>query len=443
MQAKSAAEGEQRAETLRQAMQAHGAGRFDAAQDLYRQVLAEDGEHPDALHLLGVLRAQRGCHAEAAELIARAVTAAPAEAMFRNNLGNVQAELGRIDEAEACYLRAIELDPSRLDAMNNLGVLLSRRGDAAGAERLLAHVVDTSADFADARQNLANHYLRNGELNQAVRECTNGLVVAPRHPALRRTLGLAYSMLGMKAQAVAVYRAWLQAEPDNALADFHLRACTGESVPERAPDRYVTQVFDGFAASFDAKLADLGYQAPALAVAAVRRHLGEPARALDVLDAGCGTGLCGPRLAPWARSLAGVDLSAGMLRKALARSVYDELLCGELGAFLASCRQAWDLIVSTDTLIYFGALEGVFAGAAAALRRGGWLVFTLEAHADDSGGGYLLHEHGRYSHSRHYVEAALRDAGLELVALESVVLRQEAQQPVQGWLTTARNAGPN
>ena len=36
----------------------------------------------------------------------------------------------------------------------------------------------------------------------------------------------------------------------------------------------------------------------------------------DVLDIGCGTGLCGPLLRPIAVSLCGVDLSAGMIEKA-------------------------------------------------------------------------------------------------------------------------------
>lgn len=427
------------AQILQQAMSEHGAGRFDAAEPLYEAVLAYEPAQPDALHLLGVLQAQRGRHDQAAELIARAIAANPGEAMFHNNLGNVCVECSRFDEAEAHYVHAIELDPGRLDALNNLGVLLGRRGQPEDAEKLLLKVVELAPDFADARQNLANHYLRVGRLGDAVQQCFDGLIVAPRSAALRRILGMAYSTQGMKDEAVAVYRAWLEAEPGNPLAEYHLKACTGDDVPERAPDVYVARVFDSFAASFDAKLADLSYQAPALVAAAVARHAGAPGQTLDVLDAGCGTGLCGPLLAPWARRLAGVDLSGGMLRKAQARGVYAELVCAELVAFLRTRVAAWDLIVSADTLCYFGALEGFAAAAFSALRGDGLLVFTVEAHDDAEGApDYRLHEHGRYSHRRRYVETVLRSAGLEPVETQAVVLRMEAGKPVDGWLVSAR-----
>ena len=117
-----------------------------------------------------------------------------------------------------------------------------------------------------------------------------------------------------------------------------------------------------FAESFDEKLGRLSYHAPQL-VAAVLQDSGLPAtKALDVLDAGCGTGLCGPLVAPYARSLEGVDLSAKMLEKAKGRG-YDRLVKSELVAFLMETPARYDLIVSADTLVYFGALEGVLAAA--------------------------------------------------------------------------------
>ena len=118
-----------------------------------------------------------------------------------------------------------------------------------------------------------------------------------------------------------------------------LAACSGRDVPARASDAFVEKTFDSFAASFDAKLASLGYRAPAL-VAEMLAHAGlDASRSLDVLDAGCGTGLCGPLVAPYARRLVGVDLSEAMLARARARDVYDELVKGELTAYLRDCRR--------------------------------------------------------------------------------------------------------
>ena len=66
---------------------------------------------------------------------------------------------------------------------------------------------------------------------------------------------------------------------------------------------------------------------------------------------------------------------------------------------------AFDVIVSADTLVYFGDLGCVVAAAARALRPNGLFIFTLEhavgAVADIN---WRLELHGRYSHARAYVE---------------------------------------
>src|SRR4051812_45154717 len=101
---------------LQHAMEQHGAGRLDAAEATYRDLLADRPDDVDALHLHGVLLAQRGLLDEAAASIARALQLRPEEAMFANNLGNVRVEQGRFQDAETLYRQAVTLDAARLDA---------------------------------------------------------------------------------------------------------------------------------------------------------------------------------------------------------------------------------------------------------------------------------------------------------------------------------------
>ena len=211
-----------------------------------------------------------------------------------------------------------------------------------------------------------------------------------------------------------------------------LAACSGRDVPARASDAFIEETFDSFAGSFDSKLAKLSYRAPALVAEMLADSDVEASKSLDVLDAGCGTGLCGPLVAPYARRLVGVDLSARMLAQAQARNVYDELVKRELTAYLRDSPGAFDVIVSADTLVYFGPLEDVVAAAANALRPGGRLIFTVEELIGaGSDAGYAISPHGRYSHTRQYVERVLADANLrpEIVPAE---LRLEAGEPVAG-----------
>ncbi len=72
---------------------------------------------------------------------------------------------------------------------------------------------------------------------------------------------------------------------------------------------------------------------------------------------GCGTGLCGPLIRGYARRLIGIDLSSGMLTQAKEKQLYDELWQVELTEYLRDQVEAFDVIVSADTLVYFGALE--------------------------------------------------------------------------------------
>jgi len=171
-----------------------------------------------------------------------------------------------------------------------------------------------------------------------------------------------------------------------------------------------------------------------------RRVLPPPTRQFDIADLGCGTGLCGPLIAPWARRLSGCDLSAAMLELARRRGVYDELEKGELIAYLGAHPAAFDVPISADTLCYLGVLDGFASAARHALRDGGHLVFTVEALADDAGADHRLCLHGRYAHARDYLRSVLDAAGFERHDIVSEVLRSEGGVPVQGWLVSARRA---
>jgi len=157
----------------------------------------------------------------------------------------------------------------------------------------------------------------------------------------------------------------------------------------------------------------------------------EQVKQLDVLDAGCGTGLCGPLLVPYARRLVGVDLSEGMLALAKAKHVYDALIQRELTDHLRDHPAAFDVIVSADTLVYFGDLGSVIAAAAGALRPNGLFIFTLEHAVGVSDINWRLELHGRYSHARPYVERVLTVAGLQ-PWITPAELRMESGAPVAG-----------
>ncbi len=425
-------------QALALAMKLHRQGALNDAQALYRRILRMDRQQADATHFLGLLQSQRGRNLRALWLIRRSLRLNGEVAGWHSNEGNLLLEMGRFEEAALAFERSLALEPERPDVYNNLGVLRRAQRRFTEAETAYRRAIELSPEFADAYNNYGNLLVDAGRVREALDQYRQALKLLPGHVEARQRLGLSYRMLGMVDSAAQVYREWLAKEPENAVARHYLAACTGQDVPERASDTYVENTFDCFANGFEAKLANLDYRAPELVAAAVGEACGPPAKALDILDAGCGTGLCGALLTAYARSLNGVDLSTRMLAKAAARGIYDSLAKAELTAFLKSAAARYDLIVSADTLCYFGDLAPVMKAAARALRPGGWVIFTLEALPPEATHEHNLNPHGRYSHSEACIRRVVADAGLSTEALTSGVLRQESGQPVQGWIVSAR-----
>jgi predicted TPR repeat methyltransferase len=187
-------------------------------------------------------------------------------------------------------------------------------------------------------------------------------------------------------------------------------------------------------------LKNLDYRAPVVLTDALGSVLPAADGSLDVLDAGCGTGLCAPLLRPRARTLVGVDLSGGMIEKARARGGYDELVVAELTAYLQTHPAAYDVVISADTLIYFGDLAPVLKAAHGALRPGGWLAFTLEV-LEGEGDRYELSSSGRYQHTRDHTQAIVEAAGFDRITIGMDMLRKEHGKIVSGWVVLARRGG--
>jgi predicted TPR repeat methyltransferase len=392
-------------DALRMAISAHQRGKHDEAERRYRAVLASAPKHPDALHYLGVLLHQLGQREAALALIERALAIVPDYIDARNNLGNVQKELGLTPQAEQSYRRVIAARPDFAAAHNNLGLIYKTQQRFQEATDAFRCCVALAPEMSEGWLNLGN-----------------ALVASERYE-----------------EALAVYRQWQIQAPEDTAISHMIAALTDSPAPDRASDNYVQSTFDRFADTFDEVLEGLDYRAPALCDALVANLLGAPKGNCAVLDAGCGTGLCAPFLLPYAHTLDGVDLSPKMLEKAALRNCYRHLYEAELGAWLEAHPASYELIVSADTLCYFGALEQVVSAAAAALLPGGYFVFTLEETMDTARASkFKLNPHGRYSHTEVYAMQILEKAGLDVVTVQRTVLRSELSLPVAGLAVAAQ-----
>lgn len=413
-------------------------GRPRDAGALLRRILDIVPGHAGALHYAGMLAFMTGHLEDGIRLVKASVAADPSVADWHSNLGIMLLQVNHdTGGALESFRTAVALAPRHVNARSNLGALLRLMGLNTDAEAEYRTALDIDPNHADTYHNLAILLDATGRVPEAVTAYCHVLTLRPEYNHARRHLAMAYCRIGQRENAERMCREWLRLEPESDEARHTLAAVTGIDVPARASDAYVSSTFDRFSATFDAKLKLLHYRAPELVVEAIAGAGLPPSTSLDVLDLGCGTGWCGPLLAPWARSLTGVDISSGMLASARQKGIYDELVHGELTAYLQTCRRLFDIIVSADTLVYFGELGPVMAAAVAALRPGGLLVFTLEETVGpDPVETFRLEPSGRYAHRREYVEALLAPYGLD-VSITRADLRNEGGQPVAGLVVRA------
>jgi predicted TPR repeat methyltransferase len=421
-------------QALKMAIELHQQQRFAEAEKIYRAILELHARHPDALHYLGVLLHQTGHSEQGIEAIRQALVIAPDYVDALNNLGNVLKEIGDMQGAVDVYQQVLTYAPDHAGVLNNLGVALRHLDAYEESIALLKRALALTPNNADVLQNLGNSYRANGEYQAAIEAYQASLAINPTQKVVYHNFWKLLVSTGQKEAARQVLEQWIAVEPDNHIAQHHYLADTGY-MPERASEGYIQQTFDRFAASFDNVLQNLDYRAPSLIILQVGTLFSETQKLRCVLDAGCGTGLSGIGLKPYADKLIGVDLSQGMLTKARVRGIYDELVQADLVAYLTTQTEQFELIISADTLVYFGALLAFLQAARSALTSKGTLIFTLEKQEADN--GFALNYHGRYAHTPRYVSDCLNEAGLVLQSMETVILRKEAGEPVVGLLVTA------
>jgi predicted TPR repeat methyltransferase len=246
-------------------------------------------------------------------------------------------------------------------------------------------------------------------------------------------LGELAHILGNRTGAKEAYQRYLELEPGNAEVQHLLQALENRQAPPRAPDECIVQLYARFSEFYEDNMCDdLEYEAP-LRIREQLERLSRSEAELNTLELGCGTGLAGRVLRPYAGHLTGVDLSPDMItRCAKHEGLYDELHVTEITSFLArqiDIDKSYDLVVACDTLIYFGDLGQVIEPVSKLLKEHGLLLFTTEK------GDMLpfkLTDSGRYSHTESHIRAIAARANLKVVNLEEGFLRYEYGEPVTG-----------
>jgi predicted TPR repeat methyltransferase len=320
-----------------------------------------------------------------------------------------------------------------------MAVMLRESKQTEEALKFVQRALLFQPEHAIAQYTLGNIYtdLQQFELAESAFRRAQGL--NPLDHLAAKRLAYVLNKLGRMTEAIPILETLVLKHPDDAVAKHLLAAYTHKDIPKRASDLYIKQTFDDYSATFDQALAQLQYQVPRLISERLIASAAKHRAPFDILDIGCGTGLCGPFIRHLASRLTGVDLSAKMLAKAAQLKVYDELYESELCEFMQKTNGLFHYVICADTFVYFGDLHQVFAAVFGVLQNDGYFIFSVEQHDPQrTDAPYMLQVNGRYSHQKTYVAAALQAAGFQICRMEDIVPRLESGKKVDGALMVAQ-----
>ncbi|MCP3444858.1 tetratricopeptide repeat protein [Bradyrhizobium sp. CCGUVB14] len=222
-------------------------GRIAEAELCCQQALTLDEQHPDALHLLGMLclhaqqpdaavewigRAvqqspkaeyllslatvleRQGKLEDARQHYAQALSLRPDDAVLQNHLGNLLWQLGQNDEAVLHYQQALKLDPQYWEPAQNCGMLLLELGRHAEALECFDIAERLNRNSAALYQMRAVCLSKVDRFEDAQVDYEKSIALDPSLAETHNNLGLLHWRFGRLEQAFACFDSALALRPD-------------------------------------------------------------------------------------------------------------------------------------------------------------------------------------------------------------------------------------
>ena len=358
-----------------------------------------------------------------------------ARALFQQG---VQAfESGQLSQAESCFAEALKLAPKRPSVLMNLGVVRAALGQTSQAIDLLISAAELAPESIETWVHLGATYADTGQFQLALESLDRALVLQPQTLIALKHKASVLRELGRWNESAQCLKLLHQHgggdDFTRYMLDAVLHAESGwTQEPPAPPAGYVADLFDHYADDFSSHLSQLDYRAPDILVKAAMGCLSHPWP--HVLDLGCGTGLVGQCLQANSLRVDGVDLSPGMVNRALESGHYSRVWQADIHDAMEQAYRAgdlYDLIVSADVFIYVGALERAFRLATRVLRTGGGFAFSLEEWSSGPQ-EYVLRPSLRYAHSLAYIRRLASEHGLRILWSDSDLLRHDQGKAIAG-----------
>ena len=201
---------------FQRALTLHQQGRRAEAEPIYQRILRKNPTHFDAVHLLGLVKAQSKSLNEAEDLFRRAIHLKPKFAPAHFNIAQVLKNLQRFTEAIESFKIAVHLNPKYTEAHLGLGKAFIDTNNFVEALKCFDYAIfllpdNTEAIFyrGIALQKLLQFEAALGAYNSVIQ-------MNPRHPHAHMNRAIVLKKLGRWEDALTGYETAQDITPTNA-----------------------------------------------------------------------------------------------------------------------------------------------------------------------------------------------------------------------------------
>lgn len=443
--------------------------KFDEAEKAYRHAILLKSDYADALCNLGILYVQLKEDIQAIKYLKKALSSNPNFLNAINQLADCYLRNEHYGDAENLFLKSLEYDSQNIHAIYCLGVAYYKQQAFEKAKNEFEKVLLLDYKYQDVNQYLANTLLEMSDHEKAMHYFFRQLELNPLFETLYN-LGVLFSMkerhedalhyfhealkihpndfstylncgnIFLKTnnleKAIFNYQNAAKIRPDDPETHHILLALTQEKTPDNAPKAYVSHLFDQYAPYYEKHLIEcLRYEVPKKIFEMIQRECTFlENHQWEIVDAGCGTGLCGELFKPFSKKLIGIDLSEKMIAIATEKKIYDELIVDDITTALNQFSHQ-NLIIAADVFTYIGDLNAIFLAAKKALASNGFFIFTAEKTHQKN---FLLQSSIRFAHNQSYLESLIEHYEFECICFENVILRKQKNESVEGYLVLTK-----
>ncbi|MFZ6798577.1 tetratricopeptide repeat protein [Undibacterium sp. Di24W] len=208
---------------LQEGFQLHQAGQLQAARDRYHDVLVQQPQHFDALHLSGVIAGQLGELDLALDLLSKACVLNPLDQAAKTNLAKAASDLGNHAVAVQYLQAVLQTNPDDSELSYALALNYFHAKDYRNAIHYFDLALRLRPNWAEAHCNRANALYESNRYVEALNDIDLAIKLNPQYAVAHFNRGNTLQKLNQLDEAQSSFEQAITLQPT--LKQAHINLC--------------------------------------------------------------------------------------------------------------------------------------------------------------------------------------------------------------------------